>query len=64
MCGCSERNFECADALVAEARAIASASVARSVAAGRGEYPVVVWAPSGAASAKTSESARCLFISR
>jgi hypothetical protein len=31
MCGCNERNFECADELCAEGRVIASASVARSI---------------------------------
>src|SRR6202049_1032750 len=62
MWGWSERNLECADALVGDGRLMTSAAVARSVAADCGEYPGVVCARSGRASTSVTVSTSFLFI--
>src|ERR1700680_4521817 len=62
MWGWSERNLECADALVGDGRLMTSASVARSVAADCGEYPGVVCARSGRASTSVTVGTSFLFI--
>src|ERR1700716_1181578 len=54
MCGWSERNLECAEALDGDGRAIASASATRSATAACWEYPGVVCAPSGRDSASNA----------